>query len=118
MKDKRMPWLMGLQVLLVILVAVNLLMTVKLARGPQPQETNRRLLPCESIPWDFVSSYPECADTLLHTMNVTNVHIQRFNGTLPGSDIQNNPIVKAWRAARVRADNATYERPPGILSSE
>lgn len=110
MKDKRMPWLMGLQVLLVILVAVNLLMTVELARGPQPQETNRRSLPCESIPWDFVSGYPECADHLMHAMNVTNVHIQRFNGTLPGSDIQNAPIVRAWRAARARVDNATHTK--------
>ena len=101
MEDKRTRWLIGLQLVLLILTVVNMLMTVGLVRRPQPVQVNQPSpVAHESVPWAFVTEYPECADHLLHTMNVTNVHVQRFNGTLPGDEIDNDPVVQAWRARR------------------
>jgi len=31
------------------------------------------------VPISFVAEYPECADRLVESMNITNVHIRPFN---------------------------------------
>jgi hypothetical protein len=37
--------------------------------------TSKGSLPCGAVPTRFVIEEPECADRLLRSMNVTNVHI-------------------------------------------
>ena len=114
MEDKRIPWLIGLQLVLLTLIAVNLLMTAGLVRRPEPERLNPSLpVAHESVPWAFVTEYPECADHLLHTMNITNVHVQRFNGTLPGDEIENDPVVVAERAAHPASERNQSTPSPG-----
>ena len=63
---------------MIVFVIVNLILTIRLAAdinklaGPV---SKRPPLPCGAIPTRFVMEEPECADMLLRSMNVTNVHI-------------------------------------------
>jgi hypothetical protein len=67
-----------LMVRILVLVIVNLIMTMRLAfdtRASAARVVKQPSLPCGAIPTRFVMEEPECADRLLRSMNVTNVHI-------------------------------------------
>ena len=63
---------------ILVLVTINLFATTKLLLNarevPSPLHT-REPLPCKAVPTRFVIEEPECANKLLRSMNVTNVHI-------------------------------------------
>ena len=86
-------------------LVINILLTLGLREVEvcQPPEYPASPLPCAAVPTCFVMEHPECADHLLRAMNITNVRIQRYNGTIPGQEVYDDPVVAAWRAARERA---------------
>ena len=53
-------------------VAANMVMTLKF----RSELTSTPSLPCAAVPTRFVMEYPECADKLLRSMNVTKVQIR------------------------------------------
>ena len=74
---------------LLLLAAGNLTMTAWL--GIRLDDLERRGLtshhpPCEAIPMSLVAADPECADALLHAMNITNVHVLPYGSPVPGMD--------------------------------
>ena len=84
-----------IQGLLLIAVLANLLATL----GLRDREPDRPSLACAAMPMDFIHRYPECADHLLQAMNITHVRVFRYNGTLPGDEIYQDPIYQMWREA-------------------
>jgi len=67
-----------LTVCIVILLVANILLTAKIVLGLErlkSYEYRRESLPCQAIPIRFVTNEPECADKLLRSMNVSNVHV-------------------------------------------
>ena len=75
---KNLSWGIGLLVCILVLLLINIVMTTKLSvdiQKSQPSSVQREPLPCKAIPVQFVIEEPVCADKLLRTMNVTNVHI-------------------------------------------
>ena len=102
----QVTWIIGLLAVLILAAGVNIVLTLRVG-GTMMYALRRPSLPCAAVPMTFVSDYPECADHLLRAMNVTNVRVLRFNGTLPGADIPEDPIITAWRARRARANATT-----------
>ncbi len=75
--------------LMLLAAMANVLMTVRLAACsdarpvcPEPP----RYLPCGALPLRLIHDDPACANTLLHVMNVTNVHILPKGSKLPPLD--------------------------------
>lgn len=99
MDRKLIVLMIGMQGLILLLSIAQLAVSVH----PGPQNTPAPILSAPAVPIDFVTEYPECADDLLRTMNITNVHVHRFNGTLPGAGVMNDPVVVAWQAAQDRS---------------
>lgn len=93
----------GLQILILLAVVIDIGLHVVWRPATRAQVS---LAPV-AIPMAFVSEHPECADELLRAMNVPNIRIQRYNGTLPGDEIMDDPIVAAWRAAQAK-ENRTH----------
>jgi len=52
-------------------LAANIVMTLKFR-----SEQDAASLPCAAIPTRFVMEYPDCADKLLRSMNVTKLQIR------------------------------------------
>ena len=63
-----------LLILLTVLVAANITVTL----GGPTRQTPSDALPCRAVPKSFVAEHPECANALLRSMNVSNIHIQRY----------------------------------------
>ncbi len=98
--NRRLIMLMiGMQASILIVLIAHLAVTVRW--GPQNDRVQTASI--SAVPIDFVSEYPESADHLLRTMIITNVHLQRFNGTLPGAGVMNDPVVVAWQPAQDRS---------------
>ena len=53
-------------------VAANIAMTLKF----RSEQETKPSLPCAAIPTGFVMEYPDCADKLLKSMNVTKLQIR------------------------------------------
>ena len=67
----------AIYVFVILLLAVNLIMTSVLLSKPVGQYTTRpKSLPCESVPISWAVNNYQCANSLLRAMNVTNV---KFN---------------------------------------
>ena len=67
-----------LAVVILLAIAANVLMTVKLRElvsKPPVCPEPRRSLPCEAIPIRLIHEAPACVNTLLQAMNVTNVRV-------------------------------------------
>lgn len=67
-----------LMVCVLVLLAVNLFITARLfldAKESPLMLRAREPLPCRAVPTRFVMEEPECANKLLRSMNITNVHI-------------------------------------------
>ena len=77
MKTNTTFWVIGLQVL--VLAAVTADLWVSTHPAEQPPVPPKPSLPCAAVPRSFISEYPECADHLLRSMNVTGVHVRRIN---------------------------------------
>ena len=78
MKGKMYNWQMALIACILVIAIVNLLIGIRLfgdMRKIQSDAPSRQSLPCGAIPTQFVMDDPECADRLLKSMNITNVHI-------------------------------------------
>lgn len=76
-KDK-ISWQKTFMFCICILVVINIFVIVKftLVSGELKEDYPKRApLPCGAIPIQFVLEEPECANKLLRSMNVTNVHI-------------------------------------------
>jgi hypothetical protein len=91
--------MIGMQGLILLLSIAQLAVSVH--RGPQSNRASSLSVP--AVPIGLVTEYPECADHLLRTMNITTVHVERFNGTLPGAGAMNDPAFVAWQAAQGRS---------------
>jgi len=65
--------------LVLIAVTVNIVLTLGLILSGAQCKPADSALPCEAVPISFVAEYPECADRLVESMNITNVHIRPFN---------------------------------------
>ena len=61
-------------------LAINVFVTLELRDVElcEPPEFPSSPLPCAAIPTEYVMRYPECADLLLESMNVSGVHIMRM----------------------------------------
>ncbi|HOW73765.1 MAG TPA: hypothetical protein PKY77_24450 [Phycisphaerae bacterium] len=99
--------------LLLVVQCVGITINILLTAGLHPTEPAERPLACAAIPWAYITEYPECADRLLKAMNITHVEIRRFNGTLPGDEIYENPIIKAWQQARANTTGHPHAGLPG-----
>ena len=78
MSRKSVNRLAILMVCVLVFLAVNLLITTTLflnAKKSPLMLSEREPLPCRAVPTRFVMEEPECANKLLRSMNVTNVHI-------------------------------------------
>ena len=78
MSRKNVNWQVALMLCIFILVAINMLITVKLFLNSQESRVfskTREPLPCKAVPTRFVIEEPDCANKLLKSMNVTNVRI-------------------------------------------
>jgi len=67
-----------LMVCVLLLLVANILLTAKTVLDLERLkscEHGRESLPCQAVPIRFVMDEPECADKLLRSMNVTNIHI-------------------------------------------
>ena len=64
--------------LILIAVTVNIVLTLGLMLSGARCKPAGSALPCGAVPIGFVAEYPECADRLVESMNITNVHIRRF----------------------------------------
>ena len=67
-----------LMVCVLVLLAVNLFITTGLFLNTKKVPLTLRVrepLPCRAVPTRFVMEEPECANKLLRSMNITNVHI-------------------------------------------
>ena len=79
---KQAKWQMVLTVCIFVVVTINLFMSIQLSkdvRKLQQLPQKRQSLPCGAIPTRFVLEEPVCANKLLRSMNVTNVHILPHN---------------------------------------
>lgn len=79
----------GILVLLLALTAGNLFLTASLLaklNSQEPRGVAEHHPPCEAIPMSLVAADPECADELLHAMNITNVHVLPYGSPVPGMD--------------------------------
>lgn len=82
MPNIRTNWQMILMVCIVGLSLANILVATKIAldlERLQSCQQKRGSLPCQAVPTRFVMEEPECANKLLKSMNVTNVHISTIN---------------------------------------
>ena len=69
-------------VCIVLLLMINILFNYSgLENRLKSCQNPRESLPCQAVPIRFVIDEPECADKLLRSMNVTNVHV------LPAEDL-------------------------------
>ena len=73
MKMNSTTVIIALLLLILCAVVVDIAITRKLATA----DATEPALPCAAVPTRFVVEHPECAQTLLESMNVTNVRIQR-----------------------------------------
>ena len=89
-------------------LVINIFLTLGLREVEvcEPPEYPASPLPCGAVPTQFVMEHTECADHLLRAMNITNVRIQRYNGTIPGQEVYDDPALAALRAARERVTRA------------
>jgi len=82
MKTKYIKSKVALQVVIVVLLAANLVMTsMVLSRAVSQCPTKSKSLPCEAMPIKFALDNPGCANKLLEAMNVINVKILPRNST-------------------------------------
>ena len=84
MPNIRINWQMILMVCIIGLSVTNILLVMKIAFGLERLQScqhSRGSLPCQAITTRFVMEEPECANKLLRSMNVTNVHIFPFNAS-------------------------------------
>ena len=72
-KKRRFKWTTLLLLLILAVSIVNIVLTLDLIHS----ETSK---PYIVIPRQFVLDEPQCADKLLASMNITNVHVS-LNGT-------------------------------------
>ena len=79
MKDKSTRAIKILLVMILVSLEGNILLTLRCS----PAEQVTVALPCQAVPFSFVVEHPDCVDSLLKAMNVTNVHVQQFKGSLP-----------------------------------
>lgn len=75
---KQSKWRMALAVCIFAIVTINLFMAIQLSRDVRklqllPQK--KQPLLCGAIPTRFVIEEPVCANKLLESMNVSNIHI-------------------------------------------
>jgi hypothetical protein len=100
-KDK-INWQMTFIFCFCILVVINVFVIVKLIlvlgelREEYPSRAN---LPCGAIPIRFVLEEPECANKLLISMNVTNVHIS-----------SDKTLSSLWSKTNLRLRNTTNKQ--------
>ncbi len=109
MKNMKLIIMMAIVTITILTgLVVNIFLTLGLREVEvcEPPEYPASPLPCAAVPTCFVMEHPECADHLLRAMNITNVRIQRYNGTIPGQEIYDDPAVAALRAARERVTRA------------
>ena len=67
-----------------IFLAVNVILTSLQLSRPRVEcqyPAKQKSLPCESVPLDWAVNSPDCANSLLLAMNVTNVKFQPKNST-------------------------------------
>ena len=79
-------WMIGLQIVLILATAINITATQRLIYSQTHTPPPRPELPCAAVPMTFIREHPECADHLLRAMNVTNVHVERFNASRLGAN--------------------------------
>lgn len=94
MSRKGLKWLMIMTACVLVLLTVDVFMTTTLflnTKKSLPTVRAREPLPCGAVPTRFVMEEPECADKLLRSMNVTNVHVLSPN-TL--NAVQTEPVTK------------------------
>jgi len=75
MSDKDVRVLKILLIMILFSMEVNILLTL----GCRPPAPEREPLPCQAIPVQFVARHPDCADKLLQSMNISNVHVEPYN---------------------------------------
>lgn len=83
-------WYMVVVICLIIVMAVNLMMTIKISqdiKAIRAIPVKARSLACEAIPIRFAMNHPNCANELLYYMNVTNVQF------LPRSSLANRSLL-------------------------
>ena len=70
-------WQIVLTICIIVLLANNVLMAISLVDIKKLQQSSAQHdpLPCKAVPVQFVIEEPYCADKLLRSMNITNVHI-------------------------------------------
>jgi len=78
MKNKHTHLTM-LLVLILLVTGANVLLTLRV----KPCEGEKPHLPCSELPIRFIKEHPACADELLKTMGITNVHVVPYNATRP-----------------------------------
>ena len=75
MRDKDVRALKILLIMALFSMEVNVLLTLRC----KPSTPERESLPCQAIPIQFVARHPDCADKLLQSMNISNVHVEPYN---------------------------------------
>ena len=73
--EKYIKWIILLIVILLVVLACNIWTIWKLTQLKAPEPSLR-------IPKSFVINYPECANKLLESMNISNVHIKSISKAL------------------------------------
>ena len=84
MKIKCIKGHMLLLIVAMILLIANVILTSLLLSKPTVEyicSAKTKSLPCESMPLNWAVNNPECANSLLLAMNVTNVNFQARNST-------------------------------------
>ena len=79
MRKGKCSWRTACIVCVLVIAIVDLLMTTQISsdiRELRSLPQKRQSLPCGAIPTRFIMDAPECANTLLRLMNVSNVQIR------------------------------------------
>jgi len=77
MRDRDIRILKILLIMVLFSMEVNILLTLRC----KPSAPEREPLPCRSIPIQFVARRPDCANELIRALNITNVHVETYNGS-------------------------------------
>jgi hypothetical protein len=76
--SKNPNWQIAGTIFVCLLLVINISISAKLLMNMQQLPASLRqydVLPCKSLPAQFVIQEPECSEKLLRLMNITNVHI-------------------------------------------
>ena len=79
MKSKIKKLKQFIPLLILIAVALNIVLTLSLILSGARCKPADSALPCAAVPIGFVAEYPQCADRLVESLNITNVRIRRLD---------------------------------------